>query len=286
MADPEECHRAHEHRVCVVDEAFRLHEIARGVPKSSQQHYGVLSTPGARHQRNQRAVQSRLRDVDVPFKEDGKVASIVCPVGGAGQFDRELEIVRNEQTGRHDVREHGEAEHETLDANEQGSPPEPCQQQQLHQRRDGEKVRLERKTDAGEQTDADRNGLAGNLPALQPQHGRGEIRHREENTSVFPLPEAEPGRERSDENECDHPARPRQRARALSSRDNTPINNAVLMRKYAQKTARTADGSSSRFDCTSAADGMNNPHTMGRFPSSRSVPRALPCSNHREKCTK
>ena len=46
------------------------------------------------------------------------------------------------RTGHHDVREHGEAEHETLDANEQRSPPEPHQQQQLHERRDGEKVRL------------------------------------------------------------------------------------------------------------------------------------------------
>ena len=84
---------------------------------------------------------------------------IVGPICGEGQSDRELKVVLKGKNCSYDVRDHGEAEHEALDANEQGSPPEPHQQQQLHERRDCEKVGLERKPDSCEQTYADRIDL-------------------------------------------------------------------------------------------------------------------------------
>jgi hypothetical protein len=142
--------------------------------------------------------------VDVP-REGGVQVDIVCPIGGEAQFDGEPEIVLQEQTRRHDVGDDGEAEHETLGANEQGSPTEPCQQHQLYECRYGEEIRLQRKADCGEQSDGNRYGRARNRSALQAQDGRGKVRHREQDGSMFALPEAESGSERSDKDECDQP---------------------------------------------------------------------------------
>ena len=56
-------------------------------------------------------------------------------------------------------------------------------------------------------------------------------------------------------------------------------NSSLLAEPICGARAATNTGSK-------AAGNMNSTHTMGRFPSNRSLPRVRPCSNHLSKWTK